>query len=153
MLDLYKNIKQRRKMLKLSQEELALMVGYSDRSSIAKIESGKVDLQQSKILEFAKALETTPAALMGWDKNFEPKDKKVLSCKEENLIRNYNNTSSIGKEKILNNSKDMTIAYPTREVMLDFISKSGISIDEKISSLNDAELTEYYIKIRNNKLF
>ena len=33
---------------------------------ITKIESGKVDISQKKVLAFAKALGTTPAYLMGW---------------------------------------------------------------------------------------
>ena len=65
MLELYKNIKNRRKELGLSQEELAKMVGYTDRSSIAKIESGDVDLPQSKIVAFARALDISPGDLMG----------------------------------------------------------------------------------------
>ena len=65
MLELYKNIKTRRKELKISQEELAKMTEYTDRSSIAKIENGTVDLPQSKIVLFAKALNTTPGELMG----------------------------------------------------------------------------------------
>ena len=51
----------------LSQERLAELVGYKDRSSIAKIESGLVDLSQSKIASFAAALNVTPAYLMGID--------------------------------------------------------------------------------------
>lgn len=67
MLKIYENIKQLRLGLGLSQEELAKKVGYKDRSSVAKVESGEVDLSQSKIKAFADALETTPAYLMGWE--------------------------------------------------------------------------------------
>ena len=47
-----------------SQEQLALKVGYADKTSIAKIEAGKVDLPQSKIIAFANALNTTTSFLM-----------------------------------------------------------------------------------------
>ena len=67
MLDLYKNIRNRRKELGLTQTELAHRLGYSDKSMIAKIEGGKVDLPQSKIMAFAEALHTSASALMGWD--------------------------------------------------------------------------------------
>ena len=67
MLTLYKNIKARRLDLKMSQDRLAELTGYRDRSSIAKIEKGDVDLAESKIREFANALKTTPQELMGWD--------------------------------------------------------------------------------------
>ena len=50
MLTLYKNIKKLREELGMSQDELAEKTGYTSRSSIAKIEKGLVDLQQSKII-------------------------------------------------------------------------------------------------------
>ena len=64
-MTLYDNIKTLRENLKMSQDELAKKVGYKDRTSIAKIESGKVDLSQSKIFAFAKALNVSPEELMG----------------------------------------------------------------------------------------
>lgn len=67
MSNLYINIKRRREELKMSQTELAKKLGYKDRSTIAKIESGENDLTQSKISAFAEALQTTPAWLMGWE--------------------------------------------------------------------------------------
>lgn len=67
MLTLYKNIRELRKQNNWSQEELATRMGYTDRSSIAKIESGKVDLAQSKILEFARVFGVDASDLMGDD--------------------------------------------------------------------------------------
>mgnify|MGYP004691243831 FL=1 len=82
MLQLYKNIKTRRIELGLTQSELAEKLGYADKSMIAKIEKGCVDLTQSKILSFANALETTPADLMGWEYellNPLTKDEQIAS--------------------------------------------------------------------------
>lgn len=67
MLKLYANIRACRKAAKMTQEELARRTGYTDRSSIARIEKGEIDLSQSKIVQFAEALGTTPSRLMGWD--------------------------------------------------------------------------------------
>lgn len=67
MLELYTNIRKYRKELKMTQEELALKAGYTDRSSVAKIEKGLVDLSQSKIKQFADIFGVTPGHLMGWD--------------------------------------------------------------------------------------
>lgn len=53
----------------LSQETLAAMVGYTNRSSIAKVEKGKVDLSETKLAAFAKALNVTPAFLLGVDES------------------------------------------------------------------------------------
>lgn len=84
MLQLYKNIKNKRLEMGISQEELARRTGYTNRSSIAKIESGKVDLSQTKIMQFAEALDTTPSDLMGWDE--EPASIKESMEGIENII-------------------------------------------------------------------
>lgn len=67
MLKLYENIKQRRIALGMSQSELAERTGYADKSTISRIEAGKVDLSQSKIKLFADVLRTTPADLMMYE--------------------------------------------------------------------------------------
>ena len=65
-MTIYDRIKDLRISQKMSQTDLALKMGYKDGSMITKIESGKVDISQKKIIAFAKALDTTPAYLMGW---------------------------------------------------------------------------------------
>lgn len=55
----------------MSQAELAKLMGYADKSMIAKIEAGKVDLTQSKIILAAKALKTTPEYLFDNDVSYE----------------------------------------------------------------------------------
>ena len=76
MTELYKNIKKLREELGLSQEELAKRTGYTNRSSIAKIEKGLVDLSQTKIELFAKVLGVAPGDLMGWEQ--EPAEEPTL---------------------------------------------------------------------------
>ena len=61
-------IKQRRTELKMSQRELAAKMGYAHHSTLARIESGKVDVSQTKINQFAEVLETDIAYLMDWEK-------------------------------------------------------------------------------------
>lgn len=65
MATLYENIRKRRKELGLTQGELALMVGYADKDMISKIEKGKVDIKESRIRAFAKALEMPASELFG----------------------------------------------------------------------------------------
>jgi len=69
MYKLYENIKNARTALKMSQQELAEKLGYKSSSTITKIESGENDIPLSKVSAFAAVLETTPAALMGWNDN------------------------------------------------------------------------------------
>lgn len=77
-MTMYERIKELRQKLKMSQEELASKVGYTDRSSIAKVESGQVDLTQSKIKAFADALGTTPVELMDHDNVTEIDINKII---------------------------------------------------------------------------
>lgn len=71
MLKLYENIRMYRKKAKLTQDELAKLAGYTDRSSIAKIEKGVVDLSQTKIKQFADIFGISPSTLMGWEEAIE----------------------------------------------------------------------------------
>lgn len=61
------NIRNARLQLGMTQEELANKMGYKSKSTINKIELGKNDIPQSKIVQFAEVLCTTPRALMGWE--------------------------------------------------------------------------------------
>ena len=66
MPDIGKRIRRRREELGMTQEELADKLHYKSKTTIAKIENGTNDIVQSKVVEFAKALRTSPAYLMGW---------------------------------------------------------------------------------------
>ena len=70
-------IKERRKELKWSQRELSDKMGYSNHSTIARIEAGKVDIPQSRIVQFAEVLGVSIAYLMGWDK--EEKNSNTIA--------------------------------------------------------------------------
>lgn len=86
LLEIGRKIRSLRLQRKLTQEELALKVGYTSRSSINKIEKGLVDLPQSKIAEIADALGTTPTYLMGWDDPVIPAVEKTELTPNEQLL-------------------------------------------------------------------
>lgn len=71
-------IKARRVELGYTQEELATKMGYKSKTAINKIELGINDVSQTKVIRFAEALHTTPAYLMGWEK--EPEDLADLAA-------------------------------------------------------------------------
>lgn len=79
MASVGENIYKRRKELGMTQEELARKIGYKSKSSINKIEIGRNDLPQRKILQFAEALLTTPGALMGWVEEDQAKKNDKLA--------------------------------------------------------------------------
>lgn len=96
-MDTGDRIKKRREELGMSQEELAKKVGYKSRSSVNKIEIDGRGLPQNKIVIFAKALETTPAYLMGWE---EINDGDIGNAfANNNLFEIINNISSLSPQE------------------------------------------------------
>ena len=64
-------IKQRRKDLKISADELAHRLG-KNRATVYRYENGDIENLPLDILEpIAKALDTTPAYLMGWEEQIQ----------------------------------------------------------------------------------
>lgn len=82
-------IKQRREMLGITQEELAKRMGYKSKSTINKIEKCINDVAQSNVINFAKALNTSEAFLMGWTDDPNMKVKFAVQIPEE-LLDNLN---------------------------------------------------------------
>lgn len=66
-MEVGERIKYRREQLNMTQGELAKKVGYTSRSSVAKVEANANGMVQSKLILFAEALQTTPAYLLGWE--------------------------------------------------------------------------------------
>ena len=83
---LSEKIRSRRKELKMSQEELASLVGYTDRSIISRIEKGLIDLTESKIIAIAKALNVTPEILVGWESKKEEKDEVKTAARDKKVF-------------------------------------------------------------------
>lgn len=64
-MTMYDRIKARRQDLGMTQAELAEKIGYKSKTTITRIERGEIDLPQSKIVSFARALDTTVNYLLG----------------------------------------------------------------------------------------
>lgn len=87
-------IKKKREELKLSQEQLAEIMGYKSKTSIHKAEQGITDLPQSKIIEFARALKTTPSYLMGWEEKIEKSNAVILDKSQFIYVPVYGKASA-----------------------------------------------------------
>ena len=101
-MNIGKRIKKRRESLGLSQDELAVKMKYKSRSAITKVEKGQRDINQSKIVDYAKALNTTPAYLMGWSEAVEPTYEQKNAHPnegEQKLIDNYRQLNEEGQDK------------------------------------------------------
>lgn len=71
-------IKIRRTALEWSQRDLATKMGYSNHSTVGRIEAGKIDLPQSRIAQFAVVLGVTPGYLMGLEE--KPEEMGALAA-------------------------------------------------------------------------
>ena len=107
-MNLYQNIRTRRIEIGMTQEELAEKLGYCGRSMITKIEAGKVDLTQSRILAFAKALDMDPGDLMGWED--EPYVAKTTPA-EYNLLQRFRDLNDEGQKVALFILEGMKVKY------------------------------------------
>ncbi len=69
-MTIYEKIKMLREEKGMSQQELAEKVGFKTASAVNKIELGLRDINQTKILAFAKALGTTPSFLLDTENDY-----------------------------------------------------------------------------------
>lgn len=97
------NILLMRKRLGWTQEELAKRMGYKSKSTINKIELGINDIPQSKIVQFADVLGTTPAHLMGWNDEAQKNSptEAELSEGEKMWLELYHKVSDDTKEVLV----------------------------------------------------
>jgi len=98
MMTIYDRIKMLRETHGLSQQELATRLGYKSRSAINKIELGLRDISQSKVEAFAKALNTTPAYLMGWEDKISSYSDDEL---DQKIIEVFNRLSEEKQKQAL----------------------------------------------------
>lgn len=119
-----RNISRIRKSLGMTQEDLAKMMGYKSKSTINKIELGINDIPQSKIVQFAEVLGTTPADLMGWneEEKSSPSDKVELTEGEQMWLELYHRLSD-DTRKLLINTMDSFDRLPKdkQKLALDMI--------------------------------
>jgi transcriptional regulator with XRE-family HTH domain len=81
-------IRLRRMEQGMSMQDLADRMGYANKSTVARIESGEIDPPQSKVVKFADALGTSVSDLMGWldEENEKPAVQGELSDKVKQLV-------------------------------------------------------------------
>lgn len=90
----------------LSQDELARLLGYNNRSTIARIEGGYNGVAINKIQAVSDLLDIPKSQLMGWEVEeiehidiveyqISEQDKKL----QEELLEQYNKLNTLGKKE------------------------------------------------------
>ena len=78
-------IRERRIELGMTQEELAILSGYSSRSTINKVEKDTRKMPIVKVVDIANALHCSPAYLMGWDEETFGSDVEKYNERQKKL--------------------------------------------------------------------
>lgn len=94
-MNIGEKIKLRRKELRWSQRDLAEKMGYN-HSTITRIETGKIDIPQSRIVQFADVLHTDISYLMDWEEE-KPVQEDELS---ENVKKLVDFAKSVPEDKV-----------------------------------------------------
>ena len=98
-MNIGRRIKEKRKELKISADELAKRLG-KDRSTIYRYEKGDIENLPLDILEpIASALSTTPQYLMGWEEKPKQSDEE-LSIKKKEFIKRVEGMSDAQIERL-----------------------------------------------------
>lgn len=95
------NIGERVKLLRLkkgmTQEELAVKLGYKSKSSVAHIENGR-DIPRSMVVTLAQILDTTPAYLMGWEEQAKKADDLSALMQERSADSSNSKNDSYSRD-------------------------------------------------------
>lgn len=129
-------IKEKRLELNLSQTELAKRAGYTDKTSISKLEHSKDDISIKQISRVADALGTTIANLMGW--------ADPVSDAINGSIKTFTkNSKSIDNTK---DNEDIEFSYYVK-LLWDLPSENRQAIYKQIRfEIEEAKATEKKIK-------
>lgn len=114
-MDVKEILKRRRIEKQLTLEDVGRLVGVS-AATISRWESGDIaNMKRDKIVKLAKALDISPAVVMGWDdleKELKPTKEEIKIIHEnsyENLvISEMKKMNQRGKVKLLDTARDMT---------------------------------------------
>lgn len=117
------NIKRIRKQKKLTQPQLAELIGKHE-SSIRKYEKGLTDIPNEVIMLIADKLEVAPSELLSvddWETKYNPdgklsKEVKMLESVQAffgadavKLLQQFDMLNEAGKEKVLSDIEDLTL--------------------------------------------
>lgn len=152
-------IREKRESLHMSQEELALMLGYKSRSSINKIEIDGRNIPQSKIKDIAEALHTTPAYIMGWEEEsakVEPMFNEEaflriplyegLSCGSGAYVDEAATDFITIPGSMLHANKEYFANYASGDSMINQnINNGDLMIFEKCNQINNGQIGSFII--------
>lgn len=97
-------IKTLRLELGWSLRDLSKRMGYANQSTVARIESGEIDITQSKVVKFADVLGVSVAYLMGWEEEMEKNpvglaERHIEILTDEQFVGMFDKFRSLDEKK------------------------------------------------------
>lgn len=125
-LDIGNRIKARRDELGISQDELAKKLGYKSRASVNKVEKGVHDIPSNKLSQYAEALQTTPAYIMGWaeDDNYF-NNEKFRDHRKSEIYKNLKEHDALNAVVKLAGYRNELVNMAISPVTGDWINKQS----------------------------
>lgn len=109
-MEIYEKIKNRRKELGLSADDIADSLGIS-RATVYRYESADIEkVPITALVPLAKVLKCSPGYLMGWDEEQDPaavSPSLSLDPEETRLINTYRSFNATGKSKLMDYLSDL----------------------------------------------
>ena len=143
-------IKQRRLELGLTADDLAEKIGKS-RATIYRYENGDIENMPTPVLEpLAKALDTTPADLMGWQSSSISPLHNNIRCEnvaESELVLSYRKLNKPNQSKVLTYSKSLLSAQQMEEDVLAAHARTDVEqtpegVQHDLDIMNDDSMWE-----------
>lgn len=107
-MDVRNIIREKRLELGLTYEELGNMIGVG-KSTVRKWETGMIEnMRRDNIVALAKALNISPALIMGWDTDEITDDNIILSKDEKQLLLKFNQLNDLGKREANKRVSELT---------------------------------------------
>lgn len=83
---IYERIKRLRLERNMTQADLAKKIGYAGKDMISRVESGKVDISRSRLIQFADALGVSPIYLFNGSESIEEIGKPLPPISEDDVL-------------------------------------------------------------------
>ena len=150
-------IKEKRQELGLTYEQLGNLIGVG-KSTVRKWETGMIEnMRRDNIIALSKALNISPAILMGWDvKEINTQDKtnlNNLSKEYQKHLEDLRKLNDIGKKKVFTYTKDL-LDNPKFTSTNNEISASLVDQEYEpyLVACHDDNLTDEEKNIMNEKI-
>lgn len=134
-MTIYERIKERRKDLGLSADDVANALGIS-RATVYRYESSYIEKLPTSVLEpLAKVLKCSPSYLTGWSDDINSNNSFELSDTEKHIIQAYRTADnltqamvlrSLGLDTSLSEAEDGALHKCVQKKKVDFVTKGNV---------------------------